>query len=152
MARYARIEGVFRQRIGAGQQPKPGARHDEVQESRHRTNRAVAVVNHQAGWCVDFEADCAAMAAAAVGDEVSDRSVHAATLTPPPTARSSELVAADLFREPERDRTEQHQGRNFHRNLLSPEGWLCLPQSMFVTVQGNRDADTGVFRKLFRWD
>ena len=80
MPRHTSIEGVFGESIGAGQQAKTGARHDEVLKSRHRADRAVAVVHEQAGGGVDLEADGPAMAAAAVGDEIRLRGVHAATL------------------------------------------------------------------------
>jgi RNase P/RNase MRP subunit p30 len=43
VARGARVERVLAEALGAAQQPKAGARHDQVQIARHAADRAVAV-------------------------------------------------------------------------------------------------------------
>ena len=69
MLRRAGVECVLGQRIGAGEQAKTRGGHDQMQVAAHATDRTIALECGDACGRVDFEANGAAMAAAAMGDE-----------------------------------------------------------------------------------
>src|SRR5688572_461330 len=66
--RRTRVERVFHQVFRAGQQAEARRRHDQVQVAGHAAYRAVAVERFDLRRSLDFEANAAAMAAAAVDD------------------------------------------------------------------------------------
>jgi D-serine deaminase-like pyridoxal phosphate-dependent protein len=68
MARDARIEAVFEQVPGAGQQSKVRFPDNQVQIAAHPADRTVAIVEFKRWRRVDLESDGAAVATPPVGD------------------------------------------------------------------------------------
>ena len=66
MLRHAGVEGVFAEHVLAGEQAEARGRHDQVQESAHAAQRAVAVLDAQQARRVHLETHAAAMTAAAM--------------------------------------------------------------------------------------
>jgi hypothetical protein len=69
MLRGARIERVFAQRAGAGEQAEAHRRDDQVQEAAHAADRTIAVERGDRRRCIDLETHAAAMAPAAMHDQ-----------------------------------------------------------------------------------